>query len=101
MPLQGPTSQTLGQQVLGSVTSYVDFISDKTAFKGVKFGLPIKGCWDFVPEDQKEVTMKIFDGIREAGGEIIEVEYPCAKERILKRGIWDWYVALILDLFGN
>jgi amidase len=80
---------TTAEHVSGS---YMDFITDKSALKGSKFGLPIKGVWDFVPEDQKKVAMKIFDGIREAGGEVIEVDYPSADERINKRGIWDWYV---------
>ena len=73
--------------------SYKDFITDKSALKGAKFGLFIKGLWDFVPEDQKIVAMKIFEGIREAGGEVIEVNYLLVDERINKRGIWDWYVA--------
>lgn len=72
--------------------SYTDFIVNKSALKGAKFGLPMKGVWNFVPQDQKKVAMKIFDGIREAGGEIIEVDYPSADERINERGIWDWYV---------
>ncbi|KFY22356.1 hypothetical protein V491_02830 [Pseudogymnoascus sp. VKM F-3775] len=70
--------------------SYVDFISDKTVLKGARFGLPIKGCWEFVPEDQKKVAEKILDGIKAAGAEVIDVDYPCAEERIPGRGIWDW-----------
>lgn len=71
-------------------TDYTAFLSDKKALKGAKFGLPIKRCWEFVKEDQKRAANRILDGIVEAGGEIIHIDYPCAEERIKPNGKWDW-----------
>ncbi|KAL8712601.1 MAG: hypothetical protein Q9220_003132 [cf. Caloplaca sp. 1 TL-2023] len=71
-------------------TDYARFLSDKKSLRGAKFGLPIKRCWENVPEDQKRVATRIFDGIIRAGGGIIFVEYPCAEERIAANGKWDW-----------
>ncbi|KAJ9668397.1 hypothetical protein H2201_001445 [Coniosporium apollinis] len=69
---------------------YSAFISDRHALKGAKFGMPMKRCWDFVPEDQRKIANKILDAITAAGGELIETDFPCATERIPETGIWDW-----------
>ena len=69
---------------------YTNFLSDKTSLRGAKFGLPFKRCWEFVKEDQKREATRILDAIVEAGGEIIQLDYPCAEERIAPNGKWNW-----------
>ena len=69
---------------------YTRFLSDKTSLKGARFGLPIRRCWEFVSDDQKRAAEIIFEGIAEAGGEIVHVDYPCAEECIAADGKWDW-----------
>ncbi|EON67128.1 hypothetical protein W97_06381 [Coniosporium apollinis CBS 100218] len=71
---------------------YNAFMSDRHALQGAKFGMPMKRCWDFVPEDQREVANKILDAITAAGGELIETDFPCTTERIPETGTWDWLV---------
>ncbi|KAL9095093.1 MAG: hypothetical protein Q9165_002696 [Trypethelium subeluteriae] len=69
---------------------YSSFGSSKKDLKGAKFGLPIKRCWDLVPEDQKQAVSKVLDAIKTAGAEIVTTEFPCAEERIQKDGTWNW-----------
>ena len=71
----------------------VDFskwLSTKESLNGAKFGLPDKRCWELVPEDRKAVASKVFEAIREAGGEVLTTDFPCAEERIPPDGSWDW-----------
>jgi amidase len=69
---------------------YSKFLSSKTALNGAKFGLPWNRCWDFVPEDRREVANKLVDAIVQHGGEVIRTDFPCAGERIRSDGQWDW-----------
>ncbi|KAG4439780.1 hypothetical protein IFR05_004748 [Cadophora sp. M221] len=74
--ITGPDPSDLRSTTAEHVSgNYVDFMTDKSALNGAKFGLPMKGVWDFVPEDQRKVAMKIFCGIREAGGEVFKDWY--------------------------
>jgi amidase len=77
---------------------YSQYLSTKAALKGAKFGLPIKRCWEFVSNDQKAAALKVFEGMKEAGAEIIHVDYPCAEDRIALNGKWDWFVTSPLRL---
>ena len=74
-----------------SKSTYSRYLSSKDALQEAKFGLPWKRCWELVPNDQRDVALKIFDLITEAGGEIIRTDFPCAEERIPSDGEWDWY----------
>lgn len=69
---------------------YSHYLSKKEVLKGARFGLPISRCWEFVSEDQKAVALKVFEGMKKAGAEIIHVDYPCAEDRIAPNGKWDW-----------
>lgn len=69
---------------------YTKFLADKSALKGAKFGLPQKRCWEVVHDDHKELANKLFDAIRELGGEVIPVDYPCVEERICDDAKWRW-----------
>ena len=72
--------------------SYYEFMTDRKALKGAKFGLPIKRFWDCAPHPQRKVAEKVLRLIEEAGAEVIPVEMPCAEERIAVDGQWDWSV---------
>lgn len=69
---------------------YVKFVSTKEVLRGARFGTPWKRCWELVPDDQMKVAQKVLDAIIEAGGEIIQTDFPCAEERIPEDGEWDW-----------
>ena len=66
------------------------WLTTKESLKGARFGLPDKRCWELVPEDRKTVASKGFEAIREAGGEVLTTDFPCAEERIPSDGSWDW-----------
>lgn len=69
---------------------YSKSLTTKESLKGARFGLPNKRCWELVPEDQKTIASKVFEAIREAGGEVLATDFPCAEERIPPNGSWDW-----------
>lgn len=71
-------------------SNYTQFLSNKSSLKGAKFGLPINGSWSWVSNDQREAAEKIFTGLKHAGAEIIEVNYPSAEDRIAPNGKWNW-----------
>lgn len=66
------------------------WLTTKESLKGAIFGLPDKRCWELVPEDRKTVASKVFEAIRQAGGEVLTTNFPCAEERIPPDGSWDW-----------
>jgi amidase len=70
--------------------SYSSFLSKRESLYGARFGLPMKKCWQMLPEKHRELASKFIDAIKEAGAEIIEVELPSIDERIDEEGNWDW-----------
>lgn len=58
--------------------------------KGVRFGLPMRRCFDLVRQDHQEVAKRVLDALKSKGAEIIEVDFPSIDERIDKSGEWDW-----------
>ena len=70
--------------------SYMDYVADRHALKGAKFGLPMKRFWDVAPQPQRHVVERLLNLLKEAGAEVIEVDMPCAEERIHPDGHWDW-----------
>jgi amidase len=71
-------------------SSYLEHLTDRHALKGAKFGLPIKRFWDVAPQPQKRVAENLIALLKDAGAEIIDVDMPCAEERIHPDGHWDW-----------
>lgn len=69
---------------------YSQYLTTKASLKGAIFGLPNKRCWELVTEDIRETARKLLEAIHEAGAEIIEVDFPCAEDRIPADGNWDW-----------
>ncbi|KAI9694145.1 MAG: hypothetical protein M1822_003416 [Bathelium mastoideum] len=73
---------------------YTKFISSKIDLKGAKFGLPVKRCWDVVPDDQQKAALKVLDAMKAAGAEIIPTDFPYAEERIQRDGTWNWELGM-------
>ena len=69
---------------------YCESLSSYKVLKGARFGLPQRRCWELVPDSCKKVTERVFNIIVEAGGQIIDTEFPCAEDRIASDGNWDW-----------
>lgn len=69
---------------------YSKCLVTRSSLKGAKFGLPRKRCWDQVSDSLKQAATRIFDAIKEAGGDVIDTDFPCAEERIPLDGEWDW-----------
>ena len=70
--------------------SYAAFLTDRSALKGARFGVPVKRFWDCAPQSQRWPVEIVFQIIKEAGATIIPVDMPCANERIAPSGEWDW-----------
>lgn len=75
------------------VKSYFNCLADRNALKGAKFGLPMRRFWETAPEPQRKVVERALRLIGRAGADIIEVDMPCAKERLHENGEWDWYIS--------
>lgn len=71
---------------------FISYISTKEELKGARFGLVMKGCWELAPARCKTVASKLLDSIRQAGAEIVEVDFPSVNERVSPSGDWDWRI---------
>ena len=69
---------------------YSKSLTTKASLKGARFGLPNKRCWELTAKEIKETAVKILEAIQEAGASVIEVDFPCAEDRIPADGKWDW-----------
>lgn len=72
------------------VKSYFDCLTDRKALREAKFGLPMKRFWDVAPAPQRKVVERVLGLVRQAGATIVEVDMPCAEERLHESGEWDW-----------
>lgn len=72
------------------VESYYKCLADREALKGAKFGLPMKRFWSVAPPPQRQVVERVLKLMTDAGAEIVEVDMPCAEERLPEDGEWDW-----------
>ncbi len=61
--------------------SYMSYISTQEALKDTRFGLPIKGYWELAPPACKDMVSRIMDAIKQAGAEIVEVDFSNIEER--------------------
>ncbi|KAL8902139.1 MAG: hypothetical protein Q9207_004858 [Kuettlingeria erythrocarpa] len=75
---------------VNGVTAYSESLVSRSALKGARFGLPWSRCWDSVAPQRKDVALRIFRAIENAGAEIIGTDFPCAEDRIAGDGNWDW-----------
>ncbi|KFY09067.1 hypothetical protein V492_05651 [Pseudogymnoascus sp. VKM F-4246] len=70
------------------ITDYEKFLAPKESLKGAIFGLPMKRVWENV-EAIRPRFEEIFQMIRDAGAEIVEVDFPCWEAMIDESG-WAW-----------
>lgn len=73
------------------VESYYGCLADRKALKGAKFGLPMRRFWQCAPQPQRKVVEQVLELVMDAGAQIVEVEMPCAEERLAEDGEWDWW----------
>lgn len=59
------------------VIDYEKCLAKKNALEGAVFGLPIKRVWENVDEALRPRFEEIFEMIRDAGAQIVEVDFPC------------------------
>ncbi|KAL9099056.1 MAG: hypothetical protein Q9163_005385 [Psora crenata] len=69
---------------------YTQCLSSRSALQGARFGLPQKRCWNLVSKDRKKVALRVLKAIEEAGGVVIDTDFPCVEDRIPENGSWDW-----------
>ncbi|KAH8882953.1 amidase [Thozetella sp. PMI_491] len=69
---------------------YARHLATAAALRGARFGLPVKRCWERVPPGCKALASQVFDAMKDAGAEIIEVDLPSVEERTNPEGTWDW-----------
>ncbi len=69
---------------------YTKCLTTKESLRGARFGLPNRRCWELVAKDVKETALKVLEAIQEAGANVVEVDFPCAEDRIPADGNWDW-----------
>ena len=68
----------------------MSFLADWSALEGTKFGSPMKRFWDVVREGCNAFTTRVFNAMRAAGTENIDVNFPSTEERTNAAGEWDW-----------
>ena len=59
------------------VINYEKCLATKGALRGAVFGLPVKRVWENVDEALRPRFEEIFQMIRDAGAQIVEVDFPC------------------------
>lgn len=59
------------------VVDYEKCIATKDALKGAVFGLPMKRVWENVDEAIRPRFEEVFQMMRDAGAQIVEVDIPC------------------------
>lgn len=69
---------------------YSKYLTTKASLKGARFGLPNRKCWECVTNDIRDKALQVIEAIKEAGADIVEVDFPCADDRIPPDGNWDW-----------
>jgi amidase len=60
-----------------NIKDYASYLSTKDALKGAVFGLPIKRVWDNVDEALRPRYEEVFQMIKDAGAQIVQVDFPC------------------------
>ncbi|OBT85216.1 hypothetical protein VE02_05220 [Pseudogymnoascus sp. 03VT05] len=71
------------------VMDYDKCIASKESLKGAVFGLPMKRVWENVDKAIRPRFEELLQMIRDAGAEIVEVDFPCWEAMIDEKG-WNW-----------
>lgn len=81
---------TSGQIGMTPNGGYAQFLSDSTALKGAKFGIPWKSFWALADPEQLDVLLQMVDMIKKAGATIVNgTELPHYKKIVSPTG-WNW-----------
>lgn len=65
------------EEAANHITDYARHLATKDALKGAVFGLPVKRVWDHVDEEIRPRYEEVFQMMRDAGAQIVEVDFPC------------------------
>lgn len=76
---------------------YRSHLAKRDALKGARFGLPMKRVWESAEKNAKHrseyrTLMKLISRMRNAGAQIVDVDFPSAEDIISQEG-WDWTYA--------
>ncbi|KAI5287217.1 hypothetical protein KEM54_006152 [Ascosphaera aggregata] len=83
-------NQTLTQEGKTPKNGYAQYLTDKSALRGAKFGVPWESFWKYLPAGQMEGLLELIDIIKEAGAIIVNgTELPHYKTIVNPNG-WDW-----------
>ncbi|KAL8736545.1 MAG: hypothetical protein Q9181_002394 [Wetmoreana brouardii] len=86
-PRDNATSTQIGRT---PVRGYVPFLTDKSALKGARFGLPWMSFWALLDSEQQSILVSLVKLIREAGATIINgTELPNYQTTVSPNG-WNW-----------
>lgn len=81
---------TLAQTGKTPSGGYTQFLTNKTALAGAKFGIPWDSFWVYTDPEQQAILLSMIDSIRAAGATIVNhTELPHYKEIVSPDG-WNW-----------
>ncbi|KAN0063032.1 hypothetical protein ACQY0O_004195 [Thecaphora frezii] len=69
---------------------YTQYLTDKSALRGAKFGIPWESFWTLAPATQQEQLGELIRLIREAGAEIINGTELPTRELLVSPTGWNW-----------
>ncbi|SLM38211.1 amidase family protein [Lasallia pustulata] len=86
-PRDNYTSAQIGETPVGG---YVPYISDQSALKGARFGLPWASFWALADPEQQTILLSLVSLISSAGATIVNnTELPTYQTIVSPTG-WDW-----------
>ncbi|KAL8705192.1 MAG: hypothetical protein Q9201_001692 [Fulgogasparrea decipioides] len=86
-PRDNATSTQVGRT---PVRGYVPFMTNSSALKGARFGLPWRSFWGLADSESQSILVELVESIREAGATIInETELPNYQTMVSPSG-WNW-----------
>lgn len=72
------------------VGGFAQFLTNKTALQGAKFGLPWNSFWQYADSNMQDQLLDIIDLIVDAGAEVINGTELPYWETIISPNGWDW-----------
>ena len=81
---------TLAQQHKVPAEGYVQYLTDRNALEGVKFGLPWQTFWVLASEEQRAFLTDVIHEIENAGATIVNGTEMRDFEKIVSPTGWDW-----------
>lgn len=81
---------TLTQEGKVPAGGYLQYLTDRSALKGAKFGLPWQTFWVLASEQQRDLLTDVIHEIENAGATIVNGTEMSNFERIVSPARWDW-----------